>query len=107
MATEREIQKLAHDVWQDDGGREGRVTMATEQEIKSLAFQLWREDGEPEGKALAHWDRATEMLNGSLVGKPTSGSAPEQRSTVKPTAARSRPAAGKPGRMAEKPQTRK
>lgn len=36
--------------------------MATEEEIKKLAHEIWEKEGCPEGKALEHYFRAKQIL---------------------------------------------
>ena len=62
------------------------VTMTGKQEIEKLAYQLWEQEGKPEGRALHHYFTAERMLHQQQTRLPSSptpnkgGSGPVGRS---------------------------
>ena len=43
--------------------------MATEEEIKKIAHEIWEQEGRPEGKGVEHYFRAERLLQERQVGQ--------------------------------------
>jgi hypothetical protein len=77
---------------------------ATEAEIARLAHDIWEAEGRPHGKHLDHWRRAQAILNGPVAGpvRPKKTPSGSGERTVRPEGARYAEPPETPGRRTTK-----